>query len=81
MLLAHLGARSLILTGIACNFCVLFTAHDAYMRDFHLWVPCDCVASETEADNRQALAHMANACKADTGGSTGIDFARLRKAA
>ena len=81
VLLAHLGVTTLILTGIACNYCVLFTAHDAYMRDFRLLVPRDCVASETEADNRQALEHMANACKADTAPSAGIDFARLKKAA
>jgi isochorismate hydrolase len=81
VLLAHLGANTLILTGIACNFCVLFTAHDAYMRDFRLLVPSDCVASETEADNRRALEHMAKACKADLGLSAGIDFVRLQKAA
>jgi nicotinamidase-related amidase len=81
VLLAHLGAKTLILTGIAGNFCVLFTAHDAYMRDFHLVVPRDCVASEEERDNRAALEHMAQTCKVDTGLSTGIDFARLRKAA
>jgi nicotinamidase-related amidase len=81
VLLAHLGASTLILTGIAGNFCVLFTAHDAYMRDFRLLVPRDCTASEDEADNRHALEHMAGTCKADTGPSSGIDFTRLRKAA
>jgi nicotinamidase-related amidase len=81
VLLAHLGASTLILTGVAGNFCVLFTAHDAYMRDFNLIVPRDCLASEEEADNRHALEHMAKACKADTVLSSAIDFARLRKAA
>lgn len=32
-LLRYLGARKLIITGIAGNYCVLFTANDAYMRD------------------------------------------------
>src|SRR5688500_1001083 len=81
VLLAHLGATTLILTGIAGNFCVQFTAQDAYMRDFRLLVPRDCVASEEAVDNRHALEHMAKACKADTAPSAGIDFARLRKAA
>ena len=81
VLLAHLGASTLILTGIAGNFCVLFTAQDAYMRDFKLFVPRDCTASEEEADNRHALEHLAKVCKADTGPSAGIDFARLQKAA
>ena len=81
VLLDHLGATTLILSGIAGNFCVLFTAHDAYMRDFRLIVPRDCSASEEETDNRHALEHMAKTCKADIGPSAGIDFARLRKAA
>ena len=81
VLLAHLGATTLILTGIQGNFCVLFSAQDAYMRDFRLLVPQDCTASEEEADNRHALEHMAKVCKADTGPSSGLDFGPLRKAA
>jgi nicotinamidase-related amidase len=34
VLLAYLGARTLVLTGVAGNICVLFTANDAYMRDY-----------------------------------------------
>lgn len=66
VLLAHLGAQTLILTGVAGNFCVLFTAHDAYMRDYRLVVPRDCIASQTPGDDRYALAHMASVTKADT---------------
>ena len=79
VLLAHLGASTLILTGIAGNFCVLFTAQDAYMRDFRLLVPRDCIASEEEADNRHALEHMAKVCKADIGPSAGVDLRALRE--
>ncbi|HSD46560.1 MAG TPA: isochorismatase family cysteine hydrolase, partial [Pyrinomonadaceae bacterium] len=39
LLLTHLGAENLIITGIAGNNCVLFTANDAYMRDFKLFIP------------------------------------------
>jgi nicotinamidase-related amidase len=81
VLLAHLGATTLILTGIQGNFCVLFSAQDAYMRDFRLVVPGDCTASEDERDNRQALEHMAKVCKADVGVSPRIDLRMLRKAA
>jgi nicotinamidase-related amidase len=80
VLLAHLDARTLVLTGVAGNICVLFTAHDAYMRDFRIVVPHDCIASETAASDRHALENMAETCKADVGRSTGIDFARLRNA-
>lgn len=78
VLLQHLGAETLVLTGVAGNFCVLFTAHDAYMRDFHLVVPRDCVASQTPDDDRYALEHMATVTKADTRPSSDIDFAELQ---
>ena len=79
VLLAHLGAQTLILTGVAGNFCVLFTAHDAYMRDYRVMVPSDCVASQTEADDRYALEHMAKVTKADTRASAQIDLAALAR--
>jgi nicotinamidase-related amidase len=80
LLLRHLGVRALVLAGVAGDFCVLFTAHDAYMRDFRLLVPGDCVASDSEEDNRFALRHLAKVCKAATGRSDGIDFAALAAA-
>jgi len=74
VLLEHLGAETLILTGVAANFCVLFTAHDAYMRDYRLVVPRDCVASLKEEDDRYALRHMADVTKADVRLSGEIDL-------
>jgi nicotinamidase-related amidase len=65
LLLEHLGAQSLILAGIAGNNCVLFTANDAYMRDFKLFVPSDCSASQSEEDNENALKQMERVLKAD----------------
>jgi nicotinamidase-related amidase len=65
ILLEYLGARTLVLTGMAANICVLFTANDAYMRDFHLVVPADCVASNTEEENGYALEQMRKVLKAD----------------
>jgi nicotinamidase-related amidase len=79
VLLSHLGARTLVLTGLAGNICVLFTAHDAYMRDFTIVVPRDCMASERAAYDRHALENMKRTCKAEIGLSARIDFARLRK--
>ena len=77
VLLSHLGARTLVLTGIAGDFCVLLTAHDAYMRDYRLFVPSDCVASDPQRDNESALRHMQKVCKADTTPSTALDLERL----
>ena len=66
ILLRHLGSTTLILTGIAADNCVLFTANDAYMRDYSLVVPSDCVVSIRDADRRAALDQMARVLKADT---------------
>jgi nicotinamidase-related amidase len=79
VLLEHLGAETLILTGVAGNFCVLFTAHDAYMRDYHLVVPSDCIASQTEDDDRYAIAHMTKVTKAHTRPSSEIDLSALKQ--
>src|SRR6478672_7956815 len=76
-LLAYLGARTLILAGMAANICVLFTANDAYMRDLKLVVPADCVASNTEEENTNALAQMAKVLKADTRPSADLSFETL----
>ena len=76
-LLEYLGTRTVILTGMAANICVLFTANDAYMRDLRLVVPADCVASNTEEENRYALAQMAKVLKADTHPSTDLSFEAL----
>ena len=65
LLLQHLGARSLILTGLTTDICVLFTAHDAYLRRYDLRVPADCVACAEAEPHRWALRHMAEVCLAD----------------
>ena len=75
LVLRFLGARRLVLTGVAGNSCVLYTAGDAYMRDFELVVPSDCVASLNSDDNRQALDHMKTMLKAEIEPSTSPDSA------
>jgi nicotinamidase-related amidase len=79
LLLRYLKANTLILTGIAGNICVLFTAGDGYMRDFNLVIPQDCIASESEADNQHALAYMSKVLKADTRLSTDIDLKEIAR--
>ena len=77
LLLTHLTSKNLILTGIAGNNCVLVTANDAYMRDFKLFVPADCVASNTEEENRHALEQMETVLKADTTIATELDLQKI----
>jgi nicotinamidase-related amidase len=74
LLLTHLNAKNLILTGIAGNNCVLVTANDAYMRDYKLFVPADCVVSNTEDDNAYALKQMETVLKADVTPSPELDL-------
>jgi nicotinamidase-related amidase len=66
VLLQRLEIDTLILTGIAGDICVLFTANDAYMRGFRILVPEDCTISEDAASNAHALRQMARLLKADT---------------
>lgn len=62
VLLRYLGARTTIITGLAGNQCVLFTASDAFLRDYRLVVPA--------AENELALRQMATTLKANTAHST-----------
>jgi nicotinamidase-related amidase len=63
-LLDELGIEALVLAGLAADSCIMFTAHDAYLRKYDLWIPGDCVASERDLYRRQALAHMERVLKA-----------------
>lgn len=81
LLLDYLQVKTVILSGVATNVCVLFTANDAYMRDLHLVVPSDCVASSDEAAHEYALEQMRDVLKADTAPSDELDLeALLRRA-
>jgi nicotinamidase-related amidase len=78
LLLQHLGAEKLILCGIAGNNCVLFTANDAYMRDFQLLVPADCSVSIAPGDNDYALKQMEKVLKADIRVSSELNLGELQ---
>lgn len=51
-LLPRLDVTRLVLTGLAADICILFTASDAHMREYPLWVPADGVAG-TESERKQ----------------------------
>ncbi|HWI19855.1 MAG TPA: isochorismatase family cysteine hydrolase [Vicinamibacterales bacterium] len=73
-LLDALGIRRVILTGIAGNICVLFTANDAYMRDLKIIAPADCMVSNTQADNEHALRQINTVLKGNIATSTRLTF-------
>lgn len=79
-LLEYLGARSLVLTGTSMHQCVLFTANDAYVRDFSLQIPRDCVAARTAAQARLAARHFRGVLGADMQPSGSLRFRRRRSA-
>ena len=77
LLLKYLQVRTLILTGMAADMCVLFTANDAYLREFEIVVPADCCAAESEAYRRQALDLIERVLKADVSPGAELDLAAL----
>ncbi|HXG84896.1 MAG TPA: isochorismatase family cysteine hydrolase [Pyrinomonadaceae bacterium] len=81
VLLEYLNCETLILTGVATDICILFTANDAYMRDFKLVVPRDCVAANGKNENERTLRYIERLLKADTSASTELNFKELTKAA
>jgi len=66
VLLPSLGVTRLVLTGIAADICVLFTAADAHMREYGLWVPSDAIASNSAQRTGWALDIMASTMGAET---------------
>src|SRR5688572_9151176 len=73
-LLDTLHIRRVILTGIAGNICVLFTANDAHMREYKILAPSDCIVSNTTADNDYALRQIKTVLKGDIAVSTKLRF-------
>lgn len=74
ILLQHLGVKMLILTGMAADVCILFTAHDAHLREYEIIVPPDCVASNTPQETKMALANMKKSAHAEILSSSNIRF-------
>lgn len=75
-LLTGIGARTLILTGLTSHQCVLFTATDAYVREFDLLIPRDCIAAMQRRQTKAALDIFRTALKASTSPATSLRFSR-----
>ena len=69
VLLESLGVRRVIITGFATDICVLFTANDAYMREYEVCIPSSCTAAESPSAKTRALKHMKRFLKADISSS------------
>jgi len=79
-LLSYLVVRQIVLAGFTTDQCVLFTASDAFLRDFALTVPRDCTATVAAADHEPALKLMEKVLQVDTRNGDQIDFDRLKRA-
>ena len=77
VLLSSLEVVDLVIAGVTTDICVLFTAHDAYMRGFHVTVPSDCSAAVDEKDHVQALEMLKRIADADIRPSGEVDLNRL----
>ncbi|MDM5335928.1 isochorismatase family cysteine hydrolase [Fictibacillus enclensis] len=80
-LLHDMKITSLIMTGVAGNICVLFSANDAFMRDFTLYIPEDCSASNIAEDNERAILLMKNTLSADITKENELDLEKIIKEA
>jgi nicotinamidase-related amidase len=74
VLLPKLGVTRLVLTGVAADICVLFTAADAHMRAYDLWVPADATASAELQRTTWALGVMRDSLGAETHPTTKLSL-------
>ena len=79
VLLQSLKVANLIICGVTTDMCVLFTAHDAYMRGFQVYVPADCSAAVEVKFHTDALELLERVAEARIGSSREIDFAALQQ--
>lgn len=74
LLLQNLKVKKLILTGVSTDICILFTASDAYMREYEIIIPKDCVAAVEEKENKNSLDYMKRVLKAEIKISEELDL-------
>jgi nicotinamidase-related amidase len=80
LLLTYLQVRTVIIAGFTTDICVLFTASDAYLRDFDIIIPPDCSAAVTTDQHQRALEYMERVLHVRAVTSTEIDLPELLEA-
>ena len=65
-LLDQLQVSRLILTGLQADICIFYTAQDAFVRQYQLWIPANCVGAQHNPHYRAALSQMRRNLKAST---------------
>jgi nicotinamidase-related amidase len=79
LLLPKLGVSRLVLTGIVTDICVLFTAGDAHMRDYALWIPENATTAASETATRSALTIMRLGLNAETASTSELTLEAWRR--
>jgi nicotinamidase-related amidase len=64
-ILEYLGARTLIIAGLTTESCVMLAAGEAFVLDYQIIVPCDCVAGLSVSMHSNALRLMTENLHAD----------------
>ena len=72
LLLEQMGVKTLVLTGLSTDQCVLATASDAVLRKYLCAVPSDCSTAITRARHERALHVMHDAFDIDVRSSEHI---------
>lgn len=75
VLLPKLGVSRIVITGVAADICILFTAADAHMRAYDIWIPKDAVASEDDQHRDWALDIMRKSMDAEVRSTAGLSLA------
>ena len=52
------GIRTLVITGVATNICIDSTLRDAFLRDYYVVVPTECVGSANRALHEATLQNV-----------------------
>jgi nicotinamidase-related amidase len=73
-LLDSLSIDEVLLTGTTSHQCVLFTAMDAYIRDYRIVVPPDCIGAPRAIHTSHALFILKQSLRAHTPHASGIRF-------
>ena len=74
VLLLSMGVSNIILTGVTTDICILFTAHDAYMRGYNVHIPSDASASGNPKYHLSALNFLQRVADADIRETGSVDF-------
>jgi nicotinamidase-related amidase len=64
-LLTSMNIGTVILAGVTTDICILFTAHDAFMRGYDVHVPTDCSAAVSSEYHHDAIKMLERVAKAD----------------